>query len=103
MQAPELTTVKNASDLIKLYKRLQPDGHFFSKGTMDFFTSHILDVRDCGSRKVRFVTSEQYRPVGRPASPPGFTVREMDKATGEITNVTEFNWLKSRELARHLL
>lgn len=71
-------------DLVRLYKRLRPKGHWFDPDTLRFFESHIHEVRNAG-REVRFITSE--KPLYGPRR---YTVREMSKETGAIKNATEF-------------
>lgn len=68
----------------QVYRKSNPDGHFFSKGTMRFFKSRIGAHMRTGE-VLLFITSE-VTPEGRRR----WTVRRMNTTTGEIDTVGGF-------------
>lgn len=70
-------------------------GHFFDKGTMSFFKSHIESgIYRTGPRTGYFVTSEQFED-----EPRQYTVRHYGPEFG-ITTVGEFYGMATRDEAR---
>ena len=70
-------------------------GHFFDKGTMSFFKSHVESgIYRTGPRTGYFVTSEQFED-----EPRQYTVRHYCPEFG-ITTVGEFYGMATRDEAR---
>ena len=70
-------------------------GHFFDKGTMSFFKSHIESgIYRTGPRTGYFVTSEQFED-----EPRQYTVRAYKPEDG-VTTVGEFYGMATRDEAR---
>ena len=70
-------------------------GHFFDKGTMSFFKSHIESgIYRTGPRTGYFVTSEQFED-----EPRQYTVRRYGPELG-IATVDEFYGMATRDEAR---
>jgi hypothetical protein len=69
-----------------LYKKLNPEGHWFDKKTMELFKSSICPL---GYKKdpdfIYFISREVFEPsTGEPVV--SFTIREMNRKTGNIGN-----------------
>ena len=70
-------------------------GHFFDKGTMSFFKSHVESgIYRTGPRTGYFVTSEQFED-----EPRQYTVRRCGPELGIVT-VAEFYGMATRSAAR---
>ena len=70
-------------------------GHFFDKGTMSFFKSHVESgIYRTGPRTGYFVTSEQFED-----EPRQYTVRRYGPELGIVT-VDEFYGMATRDEAR---
>lgn len=74
--------------------------YFFEPATMRFFRSKVeskplIEKED----KVFFITSEQFKPSNGPAELRMYTIREYNKATGDVTTVGEFNKYKTKQEA----
>jgi hypothetical protein len=68
--------------------------HYFSRDTMRFFRSRVLDEIFNGPGGIYFVTSEK-----GPHSSRAYTVRKFNPETADICTAGEFNKIKSRETA----
>ena len=82
-------------DYIKA-KAEQAGNHFFDKGTMRFFNSHILPTVYKHDGKYRFITSEQFDDN----APRLYTIREWDPSVEFcIDTVGEFQQYATRREA----
>ena len=87
--------------IVKEYYTLNPDGHYFDTSTMRFFKSRLSDYGYAKNNDYLFITSE----CG-PTNTRLFTVRKLDRLTGDISNVGPFNELtktQSRKLIAETL
>ena len=84
--------------VIKRYYHKCPAGHWFDKGTMRFFASRLAQTgyENEQSGEVFFVTSEQDK--FRDTNPRLYSVR-VQRATGEIDTIGEFQGYSSRRVA----
>ena len=83
--------------IIKDYYTLNPEGHWFDTDTMRFFKCRLPDYGYCKDDDYLFLSSE----CG-PTDIRLYTVRKMNRTTGEIENIGPFNEL-TRAQARKLL
>ena len=75
-------------------------GHFFDKGTMSFFKSHVESgIYRTGPRTGYFVTSEQFEEDPRQYTVRRYTVRHYCPEFG-ISMVDEFYGMATRSAAR---
>jgi hypothetical protein len=96
------TKIWNINDIITANKVARK--HFFSKDTMRFFSSRVLEPVYQGAGGVFFVTSEQRKNFGGDG-PRRYTVREFNPETCDVSSASEFNVLskyRAEKLAREL-
>lgn len=74
------------------------NGHWFSKGSMRFFNSRLPNYGYLKGDNVYFISSERFDHK----TPRLFTVRVMDRNTGEIDTIGEFNTMTKTEARREL-
>jgi len=82
-----MPTLETVEDVQRLHR-----GHWFDRDTMRFFQTRIPDARVYGGRY--FISSEQF------GAPRGYTVREINLETGDISTVGKFNSYPSLKAAR---
>jgi len=92
----EVPAVLSISDVKRINKQ---SGHFFfEEGAMRFFESKV-ESRGLLINNKFFITSEQFISSTGQSSPRKFTVRELNRKTGGIGTVGEFQQFTTRKQA----
>ena len=93
IKVPEVLSI---SDVRKINR--EAGQFFFEPSSMKFFDSKI-ETQGLLINNRLFVTSEQFTPSVGKADPRKFTVRGLNKKTGSIDTVSEFQQFKTKESA----
>lgn len=79
------------------YSNLNPEGHWFDKGTMRFFNCRLPSIGYTKGDKYYFISSEKNMGYNR-----AYTIRELDRNTGDIETIGSFNEMTRVEARKEL-
>lgn len=82
----------NIAEVVTTYKRLNPNGHFFDRGTLSFFGQTLADFKVIETEDPSIIRLEHR--TWFDSQHPFDHVTEFNTITGEMNTTNSFDWFE---------